>query len=116
MIQTNDFSVFIAGCFALKQQMLEDRRFPKVHLDSQRLLQVRNSLFLSIPYQVMKRREGVARMKRHVISVETDTRYAQDSRHMFHLLLVTFNAGDCVWGASNSKSKGEVLFKRLVCQ
>uniref|UniRef100_A0A0V0IIK0 Putative zinc transport protein ZntB-like n=1 Tax=Solanum chacoense TaxID=4108 RepID=A0A0V0IIK0_SOLCH len=28
------------GCFAVKQQMLEDRRFPKVHLDSQRLLQV----------------------------------------------------------------------------
>ncbi|XP_009769459.1 uncharacterized protein [Nicotiana sylvestris] len=28
------------GGFALKQQMLDDRRFPKVHLDSQRLLQV----------------------------------------------------------------------------
>ncbi|KAK6777651.1 hypothetical protein RDI58_024369 [Solanum bulbocastanum] len=28
------------GCFAVKQQMLEDRRFPEVHLDSQRLLQV----------------------------------------------------------------------------
>lgn len=28
------------GGFALKKQMLDDRRFPKMHLDLQRLLQV----------------------------------------------------------------------------
>ncbi|CAN1302799.1 Zinc transport protein ZntB [Linum perenne] len=28
------------GCFALKKQMLDDRRFPKMHLNLQRLLQV----------------------------------------------------------------------------
>lgn len=55
MIQMNDFSTFVAGCFAVKQQMLEDRRFPKVHLDSQRLLQVCNSLVLSMSYQVKRK-------------------------------------------------------------
>lgn len=37
----NDFfSSLAAGGFALKKQLLDDRRFPKMHLDLQRLLQV----------------------------------------------------------------------------
>lgn len=32
--------LLLAGGFALKKQMLDDRRFPKMHLDLQRLLQV----------------------------------------------------------------------------
>lgn len=44
----NDFfSSLAAGGFALKKQLLDDRRFPKMHLDLQRLLQVL-LLFLSI--------------------------------------------------------------------
>lgn len=34
------FSALAAGGFALKKQLLDDRRFPKMHLDLQRLLQV----------------------------------------------------------------------------
>jgi hypothetical protein len=40
---------FIVGGYALKKQMLDDRRFPKLHINLQRLLQVRyTSLILYI--------------------------------------------------------------------
>lgn len=37
----NRLLLWTIGGFAMKKQMLDDRRFPKLHLNLQRLLQVR---------------------------------------------------------------------------
>lgn len=40
-----DLVWFGLGGFDSKQQMIDDKKFPKMHLDLQRLLQVKTSVF-----------------------------------------------------------------------
>ena len=59
-----DFFPLIAGGFALKKQMLDDRRFPKLHLNLQRLLQV--VICPSVSFSAKRRNKCEGNFTNHV--------------------------------------------------